>query len=215
MLKRFIISAYHYITVRVYRNLASVGIYLKKNTDDRQVLENTIFPYFRAHKEYLSILFIGCAWFTKRYNQLFNHKVYWTVDIDPKMKKFGSKRHIVDSMENLDRYFKESELDVIFCNGVYGWGLNTKEDVEKAFKNCFNLLREGGIFILGWNDIPERRPYSLDEFEILRLFQPFHFEPLNTTKYLTKNPNQHTFSFYMKPINIEPKRTYSGDEVSH
>jgi len=174
-------SASDFLKVRTRRVFALMGIDIRKRTDDRNILENVIFPYFVHKEEYRKILFVGCAWFTKRYNKLFRNKIYWTIEIDPSLKKFGSKKHIIDSLENVTKHFSENELDLIICNGVFGWGLDEKATIENSFRGCFHIFRNGGVFILGWNDVPEHRPYLLDEIESLRLFKTYRFEPLNNT----------------------------------
>jgi SAM-dependent methyltransferase len=178
--------------------ILSCGVDLYLHTDDRRVLETLIFPYFIERDEFSRILFVGSAWCTRGYNTMFARKTYATLDIDPTQKQYGAKRHITDSIENIDLYFKENELDVIICNGVFGWGLNDKASVEKTFQGCFACLREGGILVLGWNDVPKRRPFPLAECESLRSFNAYVFPPLSTSQYVTANPNRHTYNFYMK-----------------
>jgi SAM-dependent methyltransferase len=187
-----------YILVKAYKNLALFGIYLKNHQDDRLVLENIIFPYFQNDDEFITIISVGTAWYTKSYNKKFRGKKYWTIDLNSKMKKYGSKKHIVDSLENLHLYFQKNQVDLIVCNGVFGWGLNKPEDIEKSLIVCYDILRSGGVFILGWNDLPEYRPVLLDQIMALKLFKQMSFEPLNAYAYLTKNPNRHTFNFYIK-----------------
>ena len=178
--------------------LMNLGINLRKNKSDRKVLENIIFPELVSAQELYRILFVGSQWYTKYYNKIFRDKDYYTIDINPKNKIYGSKKHIIDSLENIFQYFKEEELDLIICNGVWGWGLNDKALTEKAFTECFKCLRKGGIFLLGWDDIPEHRPFPLDECKSLKLFQPLVFKPLSASQYPTATPYRHTYNFYIK-----------------
>ncbi len=181
--------------------LISLGIELHKNREDRKVLEKIIFPNIISDNKLNKISFIGCEWYTKVYNKIFEEKDYHTLDMNPKVKKYGSKKHIIDSMENIDKYFTDSELDLIICNGVWGWGLNEESQTEKAFLNCYKCLRDGGIFLLGWDDIPEYRPFSLDKCQSLKLFKPLVFNPLLSSQYLTSTPYRHTYNFYIKQTN--------------
>lgn len=174
------------------------GIYNKNQAEDRILLEKTIIPYFINKENYHRIIFIGVAWYTMEYNKFFKKKEFWTIDCDPKMKIYGAKRHIVDSMENMDKYFAANSVDLIICNGVFGWGLNDPRGVEKAFKICFDLIRESGIFIIGWNDVPDHRPIPLEDCKALSLFNPLVFEPLGVQTILCTSPNRHTYSFYIK-----------------
>ncbi len=123
------------------------GFNLHLNTPDRHVLEEIIIPYFIHRKEFYKILFVGCDWFTKPYNGYFKNKEYWTIEIDESRKKYGSPRHIVDSFLNLSNYFDNNYFDVIVYNGVFGWGINNREDTETSFQQCFQCLRSGGILV--------------------------------------------------------------------
>jgi hypothetical protein len=166
--------------------------------EDRRVLEQLIFPYFLRDDTRHNILFVGCSWCTKGYSKRFEKKNYWTIDIWPWKKRYGARQHIVDGLQNLDKHFKPGALDLILCNGVFGWGLDSKADVERAFQACFGALRDDGVLVVGWDDVEERRPFPLAESECLRAFKPLVFPPLGTAEYLTGTPDRHTYTFYIK-----------------
>ncbi|MBF1990011.1 methyltransferase domain-containing protein [Fischerella thermalis] len=182
------------------------GFNLHLNTPDRYVLEDVIIPYLLERKEFYKILFIGCDWFTKPYNKYFKNKEYWTIEIDENRKKYGSKRHIIDSLLNLSNHFTNDYLDVIVYNGVFGWGINSREDTETSFQQCFQCLRPGGILVFGWNDIPEAKPFPvIEECQTLQQFEPYFFSPLSTVQYSVPDKSNdqkfgHVFNFYMKPL---------------
>ena len=186
------------IKISLLKILPLIGIYYKNQDEDRVILENTVLPYFIHNQDYQRIIFIGVAWYTMEYNKLFQEKEFCTIDYNPKMKIYGSKRHIVDSMENLDRYFEENSVDLIICNGVFGWGLDDPQIVERAFKVCYDLIRKNGVFIIGWNDLPDHRPIPLEKCKALQLFDPNVFEPLGVQTKLCTTQNRHTYSFYIK-----------------
>ena len=167
-------------------------------TEDRRILEKVIFPFFVHSHDFQNVLFIGCDWHTKGYEDIFKDKNYWTIDFDPVQAKFGARQHVNDRLENLSLHFEENIFDLIICNGVLGAGLNLEKHVEKAFLECFYCLRDGGIFIVGWNDISERRPLPYENIEALKLFEPYLFGPLSTTQYLTDTSYRHTYNFYIK-----------------
>jgi hypothetical protein len=176
--------------------LSGVDLYLR--TDDRRILENVILPYFSRSASYVRILFVGCAWYTRGYRRLFRHADYSTLDYDPSKKRFGSERHVIDSLANIGSHFREDALDLIVCNGVFGWGLDNRSEVDAAFRGCHQCLRRGGQFILGWNDISQHRPFSPYESEGLQLFRTWNFPPLGTSHFVTSTPNRHTFDFFEK-----------------
>ena len=177
----------------------ALGIDRHKHTEDRRVLEEEIFPGFVSSSVCVDILFVGCAWYTKGYNAVFKDKNYQTVEIDPAESKYGAKKHTTNSLENITDYVEKASLDLIICNGVFGWGLNEKIGVEKAFAGCYTCLRQGGLLLLGWNDTPERCPFPLAECQSLKSFQPYSFPPLSTAQYRVADSNRHTYSFFVKP----------------
>ena len=176
----------------------SLGIDIYKRTDDRRVLEQIILPYFAKRKECVTVLFVGCDWYTRGYRRIFDGKNFWTLEIDPKKKCYGAKLHIVDSVTNVTSHFRENELDLIVCNGVVGFGLNEIDEFDKAIHGCFVCLRQGGSFVLGWNDTPWLRPFPLDASTSLRKFSRSVFPPLAAFRVLTANPNRHTYDFYAR-----------------
>jgi thymidylate kinase len=192
------------LLARIYFRMArdikrALGVESHLKNEDRRVLEQIIFPYFLREDSYDDILFVGCHWYTKGYNGCFEKKKnYWTIEIEPSRKKYGAKQHIVDGLQNLNKHFKPGTLDLILCDGVFGWGLDAKTDVERAFRACCDCLREGGVLVVGWDDIEERRPFLLQECQGLRALKPFFFPPLGAIEYLTDTPYRHTFTFYVK-----------------
>ena len=166
--------------------------------EDRRVLEKLIFPYFLMDKSYKSVLFVGVDWYTRGYNKLFEKdRRYITIDVDPSKRKYGANEHIVDAVQNLGKHLSSCSVDLVLMNGVFGWGLNAKADVEQAFLACLYVLRPNGILVIGWNDIAERCPFLLDDCQSLQRFKPFRFPPLKTTVY--SMGNRHVYNFYEKP----------------
>jgi hypothetical protein len=176
-----------------------LGLPVSLETEDRRVLEQVIFPYFMGDPGVRCVLFVGCDWYTRHYQQYFFAQVdYWTIEFLPERRKFGARQHVTGSLEQLDRYFPENKFDLVVCNGVYGYGLNTLEQCESAFAQCRARLRDGGYLVLGWDDIPERAPVPLAEIASLRDFQKYPFPPLGSWRYLTDTPYRHTYDFYRK-----------------
>jgi SAM-dependent methyltransferase len=174
------------------------GLDAPLRTDDRRILEGTLIPYLASAPGFSRILFVGCDFYTTHYERLFEGKEYWTLDKDPGRVKYGARRHLVCRLDEARGHFAEGSLDLILMNGVLGWGLDLPAETEASFAACHSCLRPGGVLLLGWNDTPDRLPFSLDESESLARFEPFVFPPLGVSSFLTKNPNRHTFSFYRK-----------------
>lgn len=177
--------------------LLRCGVDLYIRSQDRDILEKIIMPYLAQAEGYNRILFVGCAWYTRGYRKLFKEKDYWTIERDPEQARYGAPQHVIDSLENMRRHFHENALDAIICNGVFGWGLDERESVEQAFQGCFESLREGGVFVLGWNDLPEHVPFPLEDCMALRSFARFEFPPLGSTR-VAAETGGHTFDFFVK-----------------
>jgi SAM-dependent methyltransferase len=173
-----------------------VNFYLRK--EDRRILEQVIFPYLVSRSDLKTIVFVGCEIYTRGYNRVFRRKNYITLDVEPHHRKFGAKQHIVDRMENITEHFMKSSVDVVVCNGVFGWGLDDPVAADRAIQGVSECLRFGGLFIVGWNDIPERCPFKLADCPSTALFSPFEFPALGTSEYLTHTGNRHTYTFFAK-----------------
>jgi hypothetical protein len=168
------------------------------NTQDRQVLEQLILPFFAKNSKYNQILFVGTEKYTWHYKKIFREKEYWTIEPRFLNKLYGAKQHIIGYLDQIDRYFSKNTLDVIICNGVLGYGLNDPKEIESSFEKCYRCLKENGILVIGWNNIKEWSFLPLEKYKSIQKFEHFYFEPLKTSKYETKTPNCHTYSFYIK-----------------
>lgn len=168
---------------------------------DRTVLETIIFPYFQYLPEVQSVLFVGCDWYTRHYEHTyFPGKDYWTIDPAPRARKFAGRKHVVAPLEELGRHFPPERFDLIVCNGVLGYGLNGLEQCHEAFHQCHVRLRSGGYLIVGWDDIPERRPVPMRAIGSLAALQRFEFPPLGGWSYTTDTQYRHTYDFYRRAV---------------
>jgi len=177
----------------------ALGLPNRMRTRDRDTLERVILPAYAARQDIKTVLFVGCAWYTRHYEKMLPGRTYWTMDPDPWKKRFGARRHIVAGLESLDAHIAPGSLDLIVCNGVFGWGLDDRADCERAFAACFKALRPSGELIIGWNDVLELRPLELATLQSLARFRPLIFGPLGSAQYLANPENRHVFNFYAKP----------------
>ena len=174
----------------------ALGLPVPMETEDRRILEQVIFPYFLTIADIRAVLFVGCDWYTKHYAEFFRDRTFVTIDPATRAKRFGARRHIVAPLEELDNYVDRAYFDLIICNGVYGFGLDAGAQCERAFAACHSRLREGGYFVLGWDDIRERTPVPLSDIKSLDRFRPWVFPPLGTWRYTTDTLYRHTYDFY-------------------
>jgi hypothetical protein len=167
-------------------------------SNDRVVLEEVILPYFAKEMSCQKLLFVGCAAYTQWYEELFQHKEYWTIDPKKVKRKYGSKRHIIDSIAHVGRHVTKDYFDVILINGVIGFGLNRIGDIEQAIDACYEVLASQGIILVGWNDTTRRTPIDIRAIRAISKLREYAFEPLHTCHYRTDGSHRHTFSFYRK-----------------
>jgi SAM-dependent methyltransferase len=176
-----------------------LGLSAPLDTADRRILEESIFPYYCNDPQFKRVLFVGCAVFTSHYQDtFFKDQEFWTIEPGTEQAKFGSSNHVIAPLEELSGHFEAGFFDVIFCNGVYGWGIDTVAQGEAAFSACHQCLRAGGHLLFGWNDVPQRTPFDLDEIQSRERFERFKFPPLETWRYLTDTRHRHVFDFYRK-----------------
>jgi hypothetical protein len=166
---------------------------------DRMILEQVILPALASTMTIQKVLFVGCAAYTQDYGEIFRDKEYWTIDPKRVKKKYGSKRHIIDSITKIETYITNNYFDVIIMNGVIGFGLNCIADIEQAINACYSTLASQGILLIGWNDTARRTPTDMQTVHALGKFRHYYFGPLQTCHYRTEGSERHTLSFYQKP----------------
>lgn len=169
----------------------------RKKFEDRDVLERIIIPSILADKNSKRILDVGREEYEHFYNLFFKGRELWTIDVDPERKEFGSKNHITDNVKNVTDHFNENYFDLIIMNGVFGWGLNDKNDIEKTFEGFYKILKKGGIFVFGFNDIPDLVPVKIEKIKSLKMFDSLYFKPLNSSVFKSKT-GEHTYMFFQK-----------------
>ena len=167
-------------------------------SQDRLILEEAILPYFASDTGVQKVLFVGCSAYTQRYKEFFLTKEYWTIDPKRVKRKYGSERHIIDSITNIGRYVANEYFHVIIMNGVIGFGLNRIGDIEHAIDACHAALASGGILLLGWNDTAQRAPIDIRAIPAIGKFCEYYFEPLQACHYRTEGSRHHTYSFFRK-----------------
>lgn len=169
----------------------------REYTPDREVLERAIFPALRERDDVRRLLFVGTAFYTRRYPRLFADREFWTLDVDPEMARYGAPgRHIVDSVTNLRAHFAPASMDVVMAVGVFGWGVDRRADGEAAVAQLVDCLRPGGIFVVSWNDIEGRRAFPLDELPSMGRLTPVALGPFPAPTYPTFSDLRAWFGFY-------------------
>ena len=165
---------------------------------DRVILEQCILPHFARDLAVHKVLFVGCSAYTRKYKEFFGAQEYWTIDPKRVKRKYGSERHIVDSIINIRKHVVKNYFDVVIMNGVIGFGLNRIRDIERAVDASYEVLASGGVLLVGWNDTARRTPIDIRAVQAIGKFCEYRFDPLQACHYRTEGWQHHTFSFYRK-----------------
>lgn len=143
---------------------------LKWRIPARYIMERKIFLKINGKK----VLLVGAAHYTANYPKLLgegSRNELWTIDIDPRMREFGGKKHIIDNITNIDKYFKKEFFDIILLFGILGYGLNTKKEAEKAMKSCYKVLKKNGELIITWSDFEPKNKVMPEKLKNFKLFK--------------------------------------------
>lgn len=119
---------------------------------DRVHMRDVILPILAAHPG-TNILNVGCRRYSVDINSRLKAagKSVSTIDIDPDAARWGAQTHIVGDATCLDAYFPPSTFDVVIFNGVFGFGIDSGDEIDRAFVGLAHVLKPGGILLLGWN----------------------------------------------------------------
>jgi SAM-dependent methyltransferase len=129
----------------------------------RILLVNRILPAYAALGG--RILWVGCRRYTKEYGTLLerNGGQCWTTDIEPSHARWGEPgRHLTWDLLKIDALLAPGAFDAVLCNGVFGFGVNTRESQLTALKAMATILAPGGRLLLGWNTDRVEDPLSFD-----------------------------------------------------
>jgi hypothetical protein len=167
-------------------------------TADRAVLEAELLGY-AADPALRALLFVGCEWYTRHYEGLFDpeRSRFRTIDIDPRRARHGASRHVVAPLQDVAAHLAPASLDVLVCNGVYGFGIYDRGELARALAASRVVLRPGGALLLGWNAVPALAPF--DPLDVA-LAAGFARDPARGAgwRVRTDTPTRHTFDFYVR-----------------
>ncbi len=165
---------------------------------DRGLLTAVILPALRDAVGSGDILFVGVEWYTSGYAGLFPLGNLVTVDIDERVARHGSARHITADVRELGRHFADESFAAVVCNGVVGHGLNNEADVRLALTAMRRCLRDDGVLVLGWNDTDELRVADLEGVAIDAGLVPSPGAGLPSWRTDPLGPLRHTYDVYRK-----------------
>ena len=182
--------------LRQLRNVRYRAGHWRMNVPDRLVLEDEILGYFAGQSDVRRVLDVGTAWFTRFYHQLLPEAEYWTIERYPELAKYGSPNHKAISLLEVGEHFDPGSFDLIICNGVFGWGLDDPAEIKTAFGLLAELLREGGVLVVGWDDNENNRPSGLGDAAAAAELVEWELPGRGASEIRVETKWNHVFSFY-------------------
>lgn len=193
-------SLYGKVRSLVGKTVLALGVDLRLKTPDRHELEQVILPWFAAAPDRNAVLFVGCDWYTRVYAKMFAARDYHTIDYDPKKAFYGSRKHVVGSATDVAKFYPAGTFDVVFFNGVYGYGVNEREPLEQCISGIFTILKPGGVMVVGWDDVPDRSPFPLYDVAALKRFERWTFPPYGDSQRRIPGEYNKIYDFFARPI---------------
>jgi len=111
------------------------------------------------------ILWVGCRRYTREYGPLLKRYggELWTIDIEIAHASWGERgRHFTWDLLEIDRLVAAGSFDSVLCNGVFGFGVDTRESQLAALQAMGAILKPGGRLLLGWNTDRVEDPMTLE-----------------------------------------------------
>jgi len=134
----------------------------------RQYMTETIFPVL-ATMNLKRVLFVGCKSYTAHYGKQLTRAAieYWTTDIDPAAAIWGEKdHHIVCDILKIDEVCASGWFDVVILNGVFGYGVDEENEMDRAIAAIARILREDGMLLIGWTPREVQDPTKLESTRV-------------------------------------------------
>lgn len=119
---------------------------------DRVHMRDVILPILSTYPG-ANILNVGCRRYSVGINLQLRAagKTVSTIDIDPSAARWGTERHVVGDATCLEAYFEQGIFDVVIFNGIFGFGIDDGDQIDRALIGLSLVLKPGGILVLGWN----------------------------------------------------------------
>lgn len=182
-----------------------MGIEFPLKSPNRMFLETSVFQYinqsYGGNQPRSNGLFIGTDKRSWHYPKVLDLELH-TIDIEKKKALYGNpKRHVVGSATELQRYYDPESFDVIIGNGLIGFGMNAPEQCEQLLMGSALLLKNEGLFIMGFNDGPEFVNFKVKaaaNYQLFDEFVPGQFGLMQSTFQF----GDHTFVFLKKRMKI-------------
>ncbi|MGB3433224.1 class I SAM-dependent methyltransferase [Achromobacter sp.] len=161
--------------------LRALGADFRLRVPSRMFMEQEVFGYVNEHfrrgaaAPVARCLFIGLDKHNWHYPRLLDLDFY-SIDLNPRNAVYGQpNRHVAGSATELSSYYPPHSFDVVFANGLIGFGLDTEEAFNQLMFECHRVLTSDGMLVLGYNDKPDRLSFKVEQargFQVFKTFEP-------------------------------------------
>lgn len=185
------------------RTAERLRIDFRLHVPNRRFLEGSIFEYLNkiaaASARRPRTLFVGIDKYNWHYPRLLNSEFH-SLDVDPRKAVYGQPgRHWTGSATSMSEYYGERVFDVVVANGLVGYGINDAADFRRLVLESRQVLKPGGLFVLGYNDRPDRAPFPVVPV-VREFFDEFvpSIAGVQGALHRVDDPRQHVFVFLRK-----------------
>lgn len=167
-------------------------------TPQRMIFDLLVVPELTRNKS--RILFIGIDWYCQH---LFDNR-YTTIDPNPNKAKYGQNtNHIIGTVQDSFLEVKHRSgnrgWDVIFMNGVYGYGLDDRDTLETTLNELCKMLEDDGVLLFGFDNSENRNPLKLKSIGDIKGVVAKRIDWLdNQAQLIIPTKKRHTFWFFGK-----------------
>lgn len=183
------------------------GVTFTLQAPSRQFLEAEVFSYINAHAARLphpaACLFIGVDKYNWHYPRLLS-PAFHSIDCNPAHAVYGQPGlHVVGSALDLDRHYRPAAFDFIIANGVLGFGIDTRGACDRLLAQAHAVLAPGGLLVLGYNDMPDRIPFRVEDTDGYALFEPHApaIDGVHGCVHTVPDEFRHRYLFLRRPSN--------------
>ena len=137
---------------------------------DRVHMRHVVIPLI-CERGVQRVLSVGCQRYSVEIETLLKARNIdvWTLDADPATTRWGSRdRHIIGDARHIDEIDRCYGFDCVILNGVLGFGIDTRKDIERTFLGLSRIMKPGSLLVLGWNVDLVDSPWSYDHCALFR-----------------------------------------------
>jgi len=186
------------------RTAERLNIEFRLRAPNRDFLEESVFGYLNELSAEsapdIKTLFVGLDKHNWHYPRLLRCQFH-SMDIEARMAVYGQRdRHWNGCATRMAEHYGPNAFDVVVANGLVGYGINSALDFRRLMTQCEQVLKPGGLLVLGYNDRPDRAPFPV--LPVAReFFEPF-VPPITGVEHYVHPVDdafRHVYVFLRKP----------------